>query len=150
MLPFAGKRRKRRGVPETRGRIPNRVSIGERPAEANERSELGHWEADTFFADPMAALQKRGLPTSGDVELELSLTFTTPKELGEFREWMKRKTKAAKKTAKRRKKQRLEMERRDEEARIEEEGRQIALGGLVTLVVGICLGGLFFGGDGED
>ena len=47
MLPFAGKRRKRRGVPETRGRIPDRISIGERPAEANERSELGHWEADT-------------------------------------------------------------------------------------------------------
>ena len=114
--------------------------------------EVEAWLRDVIesLADPMAALQKRGLPTSGDVELELSLTFTTPKELGEFREWMKRKTKAAKKAAKRRKKQRLEMERRDEEARIEEEGRQIALGGLVTLVVGICLGGLFFGGDGED
>ena len=58
VLPFAGKRRKRRGVPETRGRIPDRVSINERPAEANERSELGHWEADTFFADPYSSWQR--------------------------------------------------------------------------------------------
>ena len=38
---------KQASAPETRGRIPDRVSIGERPAEANEHSELGHWEADT-------------------------------------------------------------------------------------------------------
>lgn len=111
--------------------------------------EVEAWLRDVIesLADPMAALRKRGLPTSGDVELKLSLTFTTPKELGEFRDWMKQQAKAAKMAAKRRKKQRLEMERLNEEARIEEESRQIALGGLLTLVVGVCLGGLFFGGD---
>ena len=112
--------------------------------------EVEVWLRDVVesLADPMAALQKRGLPTSGDVELELSLTFTTPKEMGELRDWMKQQAKAAKKEGKRRKKQKRKMERLNEEARIEEEGSQIALGALVTLVAGICLGGLFFGDDG--
>ena len=47
LLPCSRKRRKRRGVPETRGGIPDRTPIQERPAEADDRSELGHWEGDT-------------------------------------------------------------------------------------------------------
>ena len=49
LLPCSGKRRKRRGVPETRGRIPDRTPIHERPAEASDRSETGHWEGDTVI-----------------------------------------------------------------------------------------------------
>lgn len=49
LLPCAGKRRKRRGVPETRGRIPDRAPIGQRPTAANERSEIGHWEGDAII-----------------------------------------------------------------------------------------------------
>jgi len=43
------KRRKRYGKYESRGRIPGRVGIEERPAVVNERSRLGDWEADTIF-----------------------------------------------------------------------------------------------------
>jgi IS30 family transposase len=32
-----------------RSRIPNRVSLRERPVQANERSEIGHWESDTVL-----------------------------------------------------------------------------------------------------
>ena len=49
LLPCSKKRRKRRGVPETRGRIPDRTPIHERPAEADDRSETGHWEGDTVI-----------------------------------------------------------------------------------------------------
>jgi IS30 family transposase len=41
------KRRKKRGRRVHRSRIPNRVSIRERPFEASSRSEFGHWEGDT-------------------------------------------------------------------------------------------------------
>lgn len=47
-LRFGGRRRKRYGSQDLRGRIRNRTSITERPAEANERSECGHWECDTM------------------------------------------------------------------------------------------------------
>jgi IS30 family transposase len=39
-------RRKRRGVRERRGTIPNQVSIDQRPAIANKRRRYGDWEAD--------------------------------------------------------------------------------------------------------
>ena len=77
------------------------------------------------LADPMAALEKRGLPTSGNVELQLSLELTAPKELGEFREWVAREA--------------------DEED--ERSSRAAAWGSLLTLAAGVLLGGLFFGDD---
>ena len=77
------------------------------------------------LADPMAALEKRGLPTSGNVELRLSLELTAPKELGQFRDWVAQAT--------------------DEQD--ERSSRADAWGGLLTLAAGILLGGLFFGDD---
>lgn len=47
-LRFGGRRRKRYGSQDLRGQIRNRTPISERPAEANERSECGHWECDTM------------------------------------------------------------------------------------------------------
>ena len=47
LLSGSRKRWKRRGVPKTRGRIPDRTPIHERPAKANDRSETGHWQGDT-------------------------------------------------------------------------------------------------------
>jgi len=43
------KRRKRYGSNDRRGKIPNRVSIDERPAAVEERSRIGDWEADTII-----------------------------------------------------------------------------------------------------
>lgn len=41
------KRRKRTGRKVHRSRIPDRVSIHQRPVSINERTEFGHWEGDT-------------------------------------------------------------------------------------------------------
>ncbi len=41
-------RRKPYGKPSRRGQILGKRSIEERPAQANERTELGHWEGDTM------------------------------------------------------------------------------------------------------
>jgi len=41
------KRRSRKDKKEKRGKIPNRVSIHERPKTIDERKEYGHWEGDT-------------------------------------------------------------------------------------------------------
>ncbi len=41
-------RRKPYGKPSRQGQILGKRSIEERPAEANERTELGHWEGDTM------------------------------------------------------------------------------------------------------
>jgi len=43
------KRRKRYGSYDRRGKLPNRVSIDERPAVINERKRLGDWEVDTLI-----------------------------------------------------------------------------------------------------
>ena len=43
------KRYKKRGQPEQRGNIPNRVSIEERPAIVETNTEVGHWEGDTVI-----------------------------------------------------------------------------------------------------
>lgn len=43
------KRRKRYGVYDRRGIIPNQVSIDQRPAIVNNRSRLGDWEGDTVI-----------------------------------------------------------------------------------------------------
>ncbi len=42
------KRRKRYGSYDRRGKLPNRVSIEERPALVEQRERLGDWEADTL------------------------------------------------------------------------------------------------------
>lgn len=42
-------RRKRYGKAERRGRIPNRLSIDDRPAIVETRSRIGDWEADTVI-----------------------------------------------------------------------------------------------------
>lgn len=49
LLPCHGRRYKKRGVPEKRGKIPDRKPICERPAEADDRSVAGHWEVDTVI-----------------------------------------------------------------------------------------------------
>lgn len=41
--------RKRRGSPMTRGVMPGKKHISERPAAANERDEIGHFEGDTVI-----------------------------------------------------------------------------------------------------
>lgn len=41
------KRRKKHGRAVHRSRIPDRVSIHQRPKGANQRTEIGHWEGDT-------------------------------------------------------------------------------------------------------
>ena len=45
--PCAGRRRKRMGAAERRGRIPNRQPIQVRPKAADDRSREGDWECDT-------------------------------------------------------------------------------------------------------
>ncbi len=42
-----GKKKRTNGTDIRQGRILNAVGISERPDEANDRAELGHWEADT-------------------------------------------------------------------------------------------------------
>jgi len=45
--------RKRRGSPATRGRMPGKKHISERPEAANSREEIGHFEGDTVIgSDP--------------------------------------------------------------------------------------------------
>ena len=48
LLPRKGKR-KSNGTRETRGIIPNKKMIEERPKEADDRSEIGHFESDTII-----------------------------------------------------------------------------------------------------
>jgi IS30 family transposase len=44
------RRRRAYGSGPRRGRIPQRVGIEHRPARANQRREIGHWESDTMAA----------------------------------------------------------------------------------------------------
>lgn len=46
-LRHRGKTRHKKGTEETRGKLKISNPIEERPAEANDRSAFGHWEADT-------------------------------------------------------------------------------------------------------
>ncbi len=49
LLPRQGKK-KSNGIKETRGTIPDKKNISERPKEADERSEIGHFESDTVVS----------------------------------------------------------------------------------------------------
>ena len=66
------RRRKHAGRRVSRFPIPGRVSIAERPPEADARSGFGHWEADSvigmgcdkcdaLYANTLAALEKAGI-----------------------------------------------------------------------------------------
>jgi IS30 family transposase len=44
-----GKRKSRNGAKSKRGGIPERVDISERPAIADQKTEIGHWESDTMI-----------------------------------------------------------------------------------------------------
>jgi len=44
-----GKRKSRNGAKSKRGGIPWRVDISERPAIADQKTEIGHWESDTMI-----------------------------------------------------------------------------------------------------
>lgn len=52
-------------------------------------NEIHDWLCEVVFtiADPLAAIQRRGLPTSGHVELPLTLTLTPAPELDELAKW---------------------------------------------------------------
>lgn len=54
-LRHRGKRRHRKGEQDRRGRIVVSHDIGERPREADDRSRLGDWEADTVAGKPNSA-----------------------------------------------------------------------------------------------
>jgi transposase, IS30 family len=43
------KRRRRKGLYQKRGTIPGRVGIEHRPAIADEKTQIGHWESDTVI-----------------------------------------------------------------------------------------------------
>ena len=44
-----GKRRRRGGCNSKRGKIPGRIGIEHRPAIADAKTEIGHWESDTMI-----------------------------------------------------------------------------------------------------
>lgn len=54
-LRHKGKRRRTKDTVELRGKIPNVVSIDERPAVADLRRRLGDWEGDTIVGKPGGA-----------------------------------------------------------------------------------------------
>lgn len=51
------RRRHRAKIPWEKVFIPQRVSVHERPAHANDRSEPGHWEADLVVGSGRSAIQ---------------------------------------------------------------------------------------------
>ena len=55
-------------------------------------AEIRDWidEMLEVIADPVAALERRGLPTSGHVELQLDLILTEAPQLAELRRWAER------------------------------------------------------------
>lgn len=60
-------RRKRYGTYSRRGRIPNQVSIDERPAVVNARQRIGDWEGDTVIGKG----QRGGLSDLGGTPLQV-------------------------------------------------------------------------------
>lgn len=55
-------------------------------------TEIRDWIDELFevIADPVAALERRGLPTSGQVDLRLDLILTEAPELAELHRWAER------------------------------------------------------------
>lgn len=87
-------------------------------------TQIQDWLRDVVdtATDPMQVLKRKGLPTSGNVSLELAIHFTTPKELEKFTDWVAE----------------------QEEA---EDRKSSFWNGLAAVAFGIFLGGLFFGDD---
>ena len=48
-LRHSNRKRRKRFAKERRGKIPNRISIEQRPAHIGERTEIGHWERDSII-----------------------------------------------------------------------------------------------------
>lgn len=81
-LPHGHKKRRRRTSKYSkRSLIPNRTDIAERPEKANDRTEVGHWEADTAVSRQSSAaimvLQERKL----GLTLIEKLTRCAPSEM---------------------------------------------------------------------
>lgn len=96
-------------------------------------ADIRDWlrEVVDAIADPIAAVKKHGLPESGQVNLHLILTLEAPPELEAFNRWLE--------------------EQEGQLAGYEPEPprERSTWNGLVALVAGFALGGLFFGGDDE-
>ena len=90
-------------------------------------TQIRDWLRDVVDtgADPVQVLERKGLPTSGDVSLELKLTLTTPEELYQFTDWI---------------------DEQEQQERVEDE-KSSFWSGLAVFAVGMLLGGLFFGDD---
>ena len=108
-------------------------------------TQLQGWLLDVVeaIADPVAAVKKKGLPTSGDVQLVLSLTFTSPPEQDELLDWIREQTEAQERRAEEAEAQLVAIE----EARLAEQRDRDFLGTMVAVEAGVFLGGLFFGDD---
>ena len=110
-------------------------------------TEIRDWLLDMVdaFADPVAALKRKGLPTDGSVNLQLIFNITTPKELEEFNDWADGQV--------------LELEELDDwmseqeqallkNGNVESQDRKPgSWSGLTAFVAGMFLGGWFLGDD---
>ncbi len=133
-------------------------------------SEIQAWlgEICETIADPIASLKKRGLPASGNVELNLALEMTAPPQLHELTLWVKRQQHAfdrihqqpqPEKTRRRtsrptprrnrvRQQRQLEEIRQQESFTTEEIRQQESfLATVVGVALGFGLGSLLFGDD---
>lgn len=79
-LRHRGKTRRRKGIEETRGKIKISNPIAERPKTANDRSEIGHWEADTVAGKT----GKSCIITLTDRKSRFLLVKHIPKKKAEF------------------------------------------------------------------
>ena len=73
-------RRKRHGTYDSRGRLAGKRPIEERPAAADNRSRVGHWEADTVLGDGKPCVLTLVERKTGYVEIG-KLNARTAKEL---------------------------------------------------------------------
>jgi IS30 family transposase len=68
--------RKRYGAAHNRTGIPNRRDIDQRPTEANKRTRIGHWEADTIIGNQ----HKGAIVTLDERKTKLRLAAPLPKK----------------------------------------------------------------------